>query len=139
MSRLVALVKQHEDLSLGPYRCSAGKLTIGYGRNLEDRGITKAEAEYLLENDLAIARNDVSGLVANFEELDEVRQAVLVDMCLNLGGPRFAGFEQMILAVQDEEYSRAADEMVDSKWFAQVKTRAVRLVEMMRSGEWPSE
>lgn len=45
----------HERLKLKPYRCSAGKLTIGVGRNLEDKGISEEEALFLLRNDIAEA------------------------------------------------------------------------------------
>ena len=33
--------KLAEGLSLKPYRCPAGKLTIGYGHNLEANGISE--------------------------------------------------------------------------------------------------
>ena len=35
---------EHEGLEQKVYRCTAGKLTIGVGRNLEDKGITEEEA-----------------------------------------------------------------------------------------------
>ena len=53
MTELERLLIYHEGLRLGVYRCPAGKLTIGVGRNLEDRGITEEEAYYLLRNDIA--------------------------------------------------------------------------------------
>ena len=43
---------KHEGLRLTPYRCPAGRLTIGIGRNLEDKGITEKEAVMLLKNDI---------------------------------------------------------------------------------------
>ncbi len=46
------MIKGNEGMRLKPYRCSAGKLTIGYGRNLDDRGISAHEANDLFENDL---------------------------------------------------------------------------------------
>ena len=49
---LVDTIKRHEGLRLKPYLCTAGKLTIGYGRNLETNGISGDEAEYLLKNDI---------------------------------------------------------------------------------------
>ena len=44
--------RKHEGLRLYPYNCSEGKLTLGIGRNLDDRGITEEEALYLLNNDI---------------------------------------------------------------------------------------
>ena len=36
----IELIKYHEKYRRFPYRCTAGKLTIGYGWNLDDNGIT---------------------------------------------------------------------------------------------------
>ena len=49
MIRQLAL---HEGLRLKPYKCTSGALTIGYGRNLDARGITEAEAEMMLSHDI---------------------------------------------------------------------------------------
>ena len=77
---LKSIIKKHEGLRLRPYKCTAGKLTIGYGRNLEDRGITALEAEYLLEGDLAQVLGDLHFALSYWDELSEVRQVVLIDM-----------------------------------------------------------
>ena len=52
MNRIKAQLVRHEGLRLKPYRCTAGKLTIGIGRNLDDCGISQTEAYLLLENDI---------------------------------------------------------------------------------------
>ena len=57
---------------------------------------------------------------------------VLVNMAFNLGRTRLSKFKNMVAAVNDKDYKRAADEMIDSKWYRQVKTRGVELVELMR-------
>jgi len=49
--KLIRQLREHEGLRLPPYHCPAGKLTIGIGRNLGDKGITEKEAVMLLEND----------------------------------------------------------------------------------------
>jgi lysozyme len=66
-------IKRHEGKRLNPYVCSAGKLTIGYGRNLEDRGITDDEALLMLHNDIMSARNEARS-IDWFRGLDSVRQ-----------------------------------------------------------------
>ena len=53
MESMIGMLKRHEGLRLKPYQDTIGKLTIGYGRNLDDRGISKEEAEYLLRNDIS--------------------------------------------------------------------------------------
>jgi hypothetical protein len=53
LHRLQKQLIRHEALRLKPYRCSADKLTIGIGRNLDDVGITEEEAYFLLGNDIS--------------------------------------------------------------------------------------
>ena len=109
---------------LFPYRCSAGKLTIGVGRNLDDRGITKEESRFLLANDIAIVLKDCSNL-DYWDLLDPVRQLVVADMVFNLGYSRFLQFVTL-----------AAHEMKDSRWYDQVGRRAWKLHAAMLSGDW---
>src|SRR5713101_3726055 len=85
---LKLLLVKHEGLSLKPYRCPAGKLTIGVGRNLDDRGISEDEAAMLLDNDIRFVWKELSRVLPGFTLLDETRQNVLMDMCFNLGTAR---------------------------------------------------
>lgn len=124
----------HEGLRLKPYRCKAGKLTIGVGRNLEDKGLTEQEALFLLRNDIDKAVTDLEKH-SWYIKLDPIRQKVLIDMAVNLGTNGLLQFERMIAALEKGDYENAAKEMQDSKWYRQVKSRGVRLVEMMRTGE----
>ena len=124
----------HEGLRLKPYRCTAGKLTIGVGRNLEDKGISHHEALFLLRNDIA----EVTAQLEQFDwfrALGPVRRKVLVDMAFNLGMAGLMGFKQMIEALKRANYEAAADEMVNSRWYRQVGERGRRLEVMMRTGE----
>ena len=45
---LHALLEGHEGRRAFPYRDSVGKLTIGVGRNLSDRGLSEGEIDQLL-------------------------------------------------------------------------------------------
>jgi len=127
-------VKEAEGLRLKPYRCPAGKLTIGYGRNLEDRGITEAEAEHLLENDLDAARWEVQKRVPGFADLSLERRNVLVEMAFNLGIGGVMRFTGMLAAIRLGDYETAAVEMLDSKWAKQVGRRARMLATIMETG-----
>lgn len=135
---LVDLIKQDEGLRLKPYKCTAGKLTIGWGRNLEDRGITEDEAEWMLENDINDVFLGLDKRIGYFRNLSEVRQAVLANMALNLGLNGLLGFKKMLAAVEAGRYVQAATEMKDSLWARQVPNRAERLAEMMLGGKWPA-
>ena len=134
LKRLSDLLIRHEGMRLHPYRDSVGKLTIGVGRNLEDVGITEQEARLLLENDLRGIIGELERMPW-FPSLDETRKMALIDMGFNLGLPRLLGFKRMIAAIEAGDWSRAADEMLDSRWAEQVGARAEELAEMMREGE----
>ena len=126
-----------EGLRLKPYRDTVGKLTIGVGRNLDDVGISEDEAFYKLENDIQKAIQDATDIFGTsvWLSLDEIRQAVIIDMLFNLGKPRFLTFRKFIQAVKEGDFEKAAKEMFDSRWAKQVKDRAERLAYMMRTGE----
>lgn len=125
---------EHEGLRLRPYRDTVGKLTIGVGRNLDDVGITEAEALALLDNDIKRAAADLDRALPFWRELSEVRQRALLDMAFNLGITRLLGFRKMIDALQRGEYCRAAAEAMDSKWARQVGRRARNIATMIREG-----
>ena len=124
----------HEGKKDKPYRCTAGKLTIGVGRNLEDKGLTDDEIMYLLENDIKEAEQDLEQFDW-YKKLKWERKRVLIDMRINLGLQGLLSFRNMIAKIESENWEEAAYEMLDSKWAEQVGTRAERLAEMMRTGE----
>lgn len=128
------MIKAHEGLSLLPYECSAGKLTIGYGRNLDDVGISQAEADFLLDIDIHKAIADCKAVIPSFDELSEMRQAVLIDMMFNLGRTKFKKFKRMLQAIDYGNYDKASFEMLDSDWAVQVGERATFLARKMEEG-----
>ncbi len=134
MKTIVDQLILHEGLRLKPYRCTAGKLTIGVGRNLETKGLSEEEALFLLRNDIAEVTERLERL-GWFVALDPVRQKVLIDMAFNLGVAGLLSFKRMIQALNCYDYDTAADEMINSKWYHQVGERSKRLVQMMRTGE----
>lgn len=136
LSKLKKQLIQHEGLKLRPYRCTAGKLTIGVGRNLDDVGITEFEAGIMLENDIYRTLSEVKKLPF-FDKIraSEPRIRAVVDMVFNLGMPRFLGFKKMIQAMESADFETASKEMLDSKWASQVGRRAQKLAEMIKNGE----
>ncbi len=135
MEQVAQLIAQHEGLRLKPYKCTAGKITIGYGRNLDDNGISKQEAEAMLVKDISGVYTDLSRYEW-FYGLDEVRAAVLVDMCYNLGINRLSKFKRTMKFIELGQYLEASLEMLNSKWAKQVGNRAVTLSNMMKTGKW---
>ncbi len=117
-----------------PYKCPAGKLTIGVGRNIEDNGLREDEIQLMLKNDIKASYRELARDVQGFTNLDDVRQNVLVNMCFNMGWPTLKYFKKMFAAIQDEDYQEAARQMLDSKWAKQVGVRADRLSLQMEQG-----
>ena len=132
---LIPALLRDEGLRLKPYRCTAGKLTIGVGRNLEDVGIREDEAMLMLENDIEAVIADCRQGFPWFASLDAVRQGVIVQMAFNLGIAGLSRFHNTLGAVARGDYDAAADGMLQSKWAQQVGRRAVRLAFAMRTGK----
>lgn len=137
-----ALIHQltlHEGMELKPYRCTGGKLSIGVGRNLDDRGITEAEAELMLSNDIDDFADRLKREIPWMVELSPVRQRVLLDMAFNLGISGLLKFKRTLKAIRAKQYEKAAEMMLDSRWATQVGQRAKRLSKMMATGHIPPE
>lgn len=128
---LVAQLIEHEGLRARPYVDTAGKITIGVGRNLTDTGISDREAFDLLDHDLDACITDLAGAFPWFGELDAVRQRAVVDLRFNLGPHRFRDFKHFIHYMAIGDYVKAAGALRDSIWYGQVKQRGVTLAAMI--------
>lgn len=133
--KLRGLLIEHESYRQFPYMDTTGHLTIGYGRNLNNRGISKTESSFMLDEDIDYFQDKLNHFLPFFHKLSENRQIALVNMCFNLGIQGFLGFRGMILALEADDPERAADEMLNSKWATQVGERAHTLSSIVRTGE----
>jgi len=127
-----------EGLKLKPYHCTAGKLTIGVGRNLDDVGITKPEAMMLLAADIERVEAELDRVLPWWRAMSDRRQQVLANMCFNMGLGNSArgllSFRNTLAAMRRGDYKAAARGMLDSTWSRQVGARAERLAAMMEQG-----
>lgn len=133
--KLMYRLIEEEGMKLKAYRCPAGKLTIGVGRNLEDKGLSNEEALFLLQNDIIEAVKELKKAFLFFDSLNETRQIVLIDMCFNLGINGLKKFKKMIKALENQDFSLASKEMLSSCWAKQVGARARSLALLMETGE----
>lgn len=131
--RLKTQLIRHEDLRLKPYMCPAGKMTIGVGRNIEDRGITKSEAMLLLDNDIEMCEEQLNDRIKDFQHYPDDVKLVLMNMCFNLGINRLLGFRKTLKNIADGEYIKASSEMLKSRWARQVKRRAQELSRILKN------
>jgi lysozyme len=135
MNKLTDLLIKHEGLRLRPYQCTAGKTTIGVGRNLTDNGITEKEALTLLNRDINICVQEL-GHYEWFETLCPARRDAIIDLYFCVGGPSFSKFRKLMWAISTEDWESAGAEVLDSKFARQTGNRAVELSEMIRTGEY---
>jgi lysozyme len=157
IARLEASLRDHEGVRDRPYICPAGKLTLGVGRNIEDRPftgkdlrdmfdareieirLTPAGIQRLLDGDMALHLTFCRSLIPGWQEIDDVRQTVIAEMCFQLGPTRLMGFRQMIKAIEGRDWTKAAAEGRDSKWHKQDSPeRAECLMKILESGQWPT-
>jgi lysozyme len=133
-TRLRDQLEVHEGFRAKPYRWSAGKLTIGFGRNLEDVGIDRDEATYLLQRDITRCLSDLS-LFPWFHKMNAVRQRAVIDMRFQLGPTKFRGFKKMLEALTRGDFAAAADAALDSKWaILDSPARAKTVASQLRNG-----
>lgn len=132
--KLIAELKRDEGFRSKAYLDTEGIWTIGVGRNLQDVGISEQEADILLSNDIDVATNELGRAFHWFDDLDDRRQRVMVNMCFNLGITRLFGFRKFLKAMEDGDWDTASTEMMDSRWAKQVGQRAERLRDMVSDG-----
>ena len=111
-----------------------GYPTIGIGKELSLFGITEDEARYLLMNDIQRVLKEAEAFEW-WNHLNEARKICVANMLFNLGLTRFNKFKKFQAALNTKSWNIAADEMMDSRWAKQVKTRALRLEKIMRTGQ----
>jgi lysozyme len=124
---------RHEGLRLDLYQCSMGANTIGVGHNLDAKGISEAVAALLLEEDIQDAVADLEKNIRGFRELPTMVQEALVNLCFNMGIPRLLQFKKTLSLIQEGKYSKAANELLDSRYASQVGYRALDVAQMIRS------
>lgn len=83
------------------------------------------------EQDIKTTLDDCTGVFLNFDKLPQEAQRIIANMMFNLGRTRFCKFKNMIKAINDKEWEKAASEMKNSLWYAQVTNRAERLIKRM--------
>ncbi|AOT08228.1 glycoside hydrolase family protein [Pseudoalteromonas luteoviolacea] len=135
MEKLKKQLIGHEGYEHTVYVCSGGYRSIGVGRNLEQRGLTDDEINYLLNNDIAYFTAQVEKHI-DTSKCNPARKAVLINMAFNLGIHGLLAFKKTIAAIERGDWDKAVIEMFDSRWAVQVGERADQLAEQMKTGEW---
>ena len=133
MKRMREQLILHEGLKLMPYRCTSDKLTIGVGRNLDDRGISEETAMQMLDEDINIVHGELLKAIPEFTSYPNVVQESLVDLAFNMGTPTLLKFKATLAALNAQQMCIASRELLDSRYARQVGQRAVTISENIRA------
>jgi len=143
LQRLQEELEYDEGVKYEIYLDHLGLPTFGIGHLVteddpehgEDVGteVSEDRVAEAFEQDIQTTLSECTVLYPDFEDLPEEAQLIIANMMFNLGRPRLSQFKGMKAGVDARDWNRAADEMVDSKWYRQVTNRADRLVERMRA------
>jgi lysozyme len=127
-----------EGLRLKPYRCTAGRLTIGYGHNLDDMGISQAVADMMLQEDLQIAEKACRRIFPElYDSWGENRRLGWINLAFNLGYNRLMQFRNTLRAARIEDWTEVENGLRGSLWFKQVGKRAERVIGMICYERFP--
>lgn len=114
-----------------------GFATIGVGRNLMGKGISREESHYLLGNDIADIEKELDALLPQWRRWSEGRQIAIAEMCFNMGTANVVrGWPNTIKAMISGNWGYVGQALLGSKWRAQVgETRAQSIVRLFVTGE----
>lgn len=139
-TELIRQLRGDEGCSRQAYQDHLGFWTIGVGRLVDARkpgsGLRDIEIDFLLNNDVDDRISSLMKVLPWFQDLDDARQGVLVNMAFQMGIEGLLGFINTLKAVREGRYEAAAQGMLNSKWATQTPNRAKRLAEQMRTGQW---
>jgi len=127
-------LKRHEGCVLHAYEDHLGYTTIGYGRLIDERrggGISQAEAEALLSNDIARVVGLIESEIDNLHTLPERVQHALINMGFQLGVTGLMAFTKMLAALKANDWELAAEEALNSRWAEQTPRRAHEIAKMI--------
>ena len=137
-------IKRHEGEVLNIYEDSLGYKTLGVGHlcKPEDPEYDWAVGTSVLQEVVDMYYEDdfdkhymeaihVFGSHEDWDNLPEVIQRVLVNMCFNLGGSRLSKFRNMLKACRNHDWKEMAVQMEDSRWYRQVGRRSKELQDMV--------
>lgn len=127
-------LRRDEGVRLKPYRDTVGKLTIGVGRNLDDRGISNDEAEFLLAEDVKLVLAEIRIKFPWVLNETQNRQRAFANLLFNLGSTRLGKFKNTLAHWAAGQHQKAADGIRNSLYATQVGARAERIAQLIEKG-----
>ena len=137
IEKLKQLLIKHEAEVNHAYQDTEGYWTIGVGHLIDERkggSISHKISMLILADDIAEKLGQCDRAFDWFDDLNETRKIVILNMVFNMGLGNFKDFKKTISYIEDGDYDEASVEMLDSKWSNQVGSRATELSTMMKNG-----
>jgi len=129
----LSLIK-HEGYLSHPAIDFTGKIKIGIGYDLNERGISDNWIQNQFMEDVLFFNKSLSEYTKFYNTVNNCRKMVLIEMAF-MGFKRFIiEFEDMFDYLDNKDYKNAAKEIIDSSWATSQKERANKLAESMRTG-----
>src|SRR3990167_2004489 len=97
-------LERHEGKRNKMYRDSLGIETIGVGHNLRDKAISDRAVEVIFDDDVNDVLRDLSREFPGYEELNEPRRWVLINMAFNMGVKGLLDFKNTLEAIKDGKW-----------------------------------
>ena len=132
---LLDRIKHHEGFRSKVYKCTEGYDTIGYGFAIKDLELDKDISEMILMQKLDNLMTRIGKTFVWWRSADSTVKDVVVEMCYQLGVSGFSKFKKTIDHLENKRYSKAAVEMLDSKWARQTPNRALELSNLIKNLE----
>ena len=133
---LIDDIKKHEGFSSVVYKCTAGKLTVGYGKRVKYLKVTQEQAEEWLKEDLENLKYVLADKYDWFLPAPQEVKDIVMNMAYQLGPTSFSKFKRTIKLFKNKDYEGASIEMLDSKWAREdTPDRAKELSERLASVE----
>jgi len=141
LKRLKAMLEHDEGLRLKPYHCTAGKLTIGVGRNIEDVGISKTTAYQMLEEDIERCERSCRAIFGAelWNSWGPVRRMGWLNFAFQLGPAGMLGVRNTLRAAIAQDWKRVEENLKLSRWIKQTPQRAERVISAICREEWSYE
>jgi len=140
MDDVKAMVMQHEGVRYEPYKDTKGLWTIGVGHLIGDgkslpeewdRKFSEEEISNLFDEDFSHHKKIAEG-TPGYGKANESGKAAFIDLAFNMGKwwPKWPNTSD---ALNQGNFSLAANELKDSAWYGQVGSRADTVVGLVAS------
>lgn len=97
-----------------PYSDKYGSIRIGYGRDLQIRGLSTSESLYLADDDINYYHSKLSRYLKFYNKLSDTRKIILVALSHKMGVQNLLNQTELMLALECQNYERASQELTNS-------------------------